>query len=70
MTDAEKNGPPPPYTPDGNEPPFDSKTALAEGRSGNYRHEEDDWSSGKILRNLVCVSAAFLFLFTAFQVGN
>ena len=49
----------------------DSKSKLANGHPPErMSREEDDWSSGKIIRNLICVSSAFLFLFTAFQVIN
>lgn len=58
-----------PYKSDGDVSFGHSKTELANGRSGEFSHEEDDWSSTKILVNLVFVSLSFLFLFTAFQVG-
>ncbi|XP_072033725.1 protein unc-93 homolog A-like [Amphiura filiformis] len=71
MTDAEMNSRPNGHYPsDGNVSFGNSKTKLANGTDPAHTKPsrvEDDWSSGKIIRNLICVSAAFLFLFTAFQ---
>ncbi|XP_072032786.1 protein unc-93 homolog A-like [Amphiura filiformis] len=42
------------------------KTAV-EGRTGDFHHAEDDWSSNKVLFNLLVVSSAFFLVFTAFM---
>ena len=42
---------------------------TANGRSGEFHHEEDTWDQRKVMKNLLVISTAFFFMFTAFMVS-